>query len=155
MLLGASLIYAQAYDGKGDSKFQVGANFQKDGSGINVTYDIGVGENISLGISSSYLLGVSDELDADFGDKFDIKARFNANLGNVFQLGDNVDIYPGLDLSLKNFGIHAGLRYFFSDGFGIYTEVGTPIAKYKTDNLSPAEELHNQFVVNIGASFNL
>ena len=84
-----------------------------------------------------------------------MKARFNANLGNVFQLGDNVDIYPGLDLGLKNFGGHLGFRYFFTDGFGIYSEFATPFAKYKTENLTAAEKLHNQFVFSIGASFNL
>ena len=45
--------------------------------------------------------------------------------------------------------------YFFTDGFGIYTELNTPFAKYNTDDLTPAEELHNQFTITIGASFNL
>ena len=114
-----------------------------------------MGENFSLGLSSSYVLGVEELINADFGDRIDLKARFNANLGSVFQLGDNVDIYPGLDLGLKNFGGHLGIRYFFSDGFGVFTEIGAPLAKYKTETLTPAEELHNQFVFSLGASFNL
>ena len=85
----------------------------------------------------------------------DLKAKFNANLGSVFQLGDNVDIYPGLNLGLKNFGGHLGARYFFTDGFGVFTELQTPIAKYKTEDLTAAEKLHNQFTINIGASFNI
>jgi len=40
--------------------------------------------------------------------RIDLKARFNANFGSVFQLGNNVDIYPGLVLGLKNFGGHLG-----------------------------------------------
>ncbi|MCK0188760.1 porin family protein [Arenibacter sp. F20364] len=155
LILAVASLNAQAFDGKGDMKFQIGANFQDNGSGIVVTYDYGLGENFSLGLSSSYVLGVEELIDADFGDRIDFKARFNANLGSVFQLGDKVDIYPGLDLGLKNFGGHLGVRYFFSDGFGIFTELGAPIAKYKTDTLSPAEELHNQFVFSLGASFNL
>jgi hypothetical protein len=27
-----------------------------------------------------------------------------------------MDLYPGLDLGLKNLGAHLGFRYFFSDG---------------------------------------
>eukprot|EP01089_Gocevia_fonbrunei_P003505 TRINITY_DN13491_c0_g2_i1.p1 TRINITY_DN13491_c0_g2~~TRINITY_DN13491_c0_g2_i1.p1 ORF type:complete len:166 (-),score=44.10 TRINITY_DN13491_c0_g2_i1:669-1166(-) len=154
-VLAVSSVNAQAFDGKEDMKFQIGANFQDNGSGIVVTYDYGLGENFSLGLSSSYVLGVAELIDADFGDRIDLKARFNANLGSVFQLGDNVDIYPGLDLGLKNFGGHLGVRYFFSDGFGVFTELGVPLAKYKTEALSPAEELHNQFVFSLGASFNL
>jgi hypothetical protein len=62
-----------------------------------------------------------------------------------------MDIYPGLDLSLKNFGGHVGFRYFLSDGFGLFSEAVFPIAKYDTDS----DGFNNQFILNIGASFNL
>ncbi len=144
---------AQAYKGKGDIKAQVGANFQKGGSGIDFTSDFGIGENMSYGLAGSYLLNTSEGSASDFkfGDKIDLKVRFNANIGNVFGLDKTMDIYPGLDLSLKNFGAHLGFRYFFTDGFGIYTEAGVPIAKYDTN----AIDYNNQFVFHIGASFNL
>ena len=71
------------------------------------------------------------------------------------QLPDNIDIYPGLNLGLKNFGGHLGTRYFFSDGFGLFAEASVPFAKYKNGDLTPAEELHNQFVFSFGATFNL
>ena len=153
-LLTFSFGNTQAFKGKGDAKFQVGANLQNNGSGINASYDFGVGENISLGVSSTYLLGVENNLDASFDDRFDVKARFNANIGNVINIDENFDFYPGLNFSLKNFGGHLGARYFFTTGFGIYTEANIPLAKYNTD-LTPAEELHNQFTLNLGVSFNL
>lgn len=155
-LLCLSIVSAQTYDGRGDQKFQIGGNFQDFASSINVSYDYGIGENISVGVSSSYALNVKNNnfLNANFGDRFDIKARFNANLGNVINIDDNFDVYPGLSLSTKNFGGHLGMRYFFSDGFGIYTEVNTPLAKYKEYSLG-AENIHNQFNVSFGASFNL
>lgn len=153
-LMGISSLFSQAYSGEGDQKFQVGINLQDNGTGINATYDYGLAENISLGISSTYLLSVDENLNAGFTDRFDVKARANAHLGNVIGLGDEFDIYPGLDLGLKNFGFHTGVRYFLSDGFGLFGEVGFPIARYKTEDRSPAEELHNQLVVGIGASFN-
>jgi outer membrane protein G len=154
-ILSVSFVNAQAFKGKGDSKFQVGANFQNSTTGLNVSYDYGVGENISLGLSSTYALGISNDINADFGDRIDLKARFNANLGNVVNIDENFDIYPGLDFSLKNFGGHLGARYFFTDGFGLYTELNAPFAKYNSDVLTPAEKIHNQFTVNIGATFNL
>lgn len=155
LVLSSISLNAQAFSGKYDSKFQVGANIQKNGSGINFTYDYGVGENMSIGLTTTYLLGVNKDLEEDFGDRFDLKARFNANLGNVMEVDENFDFYPGLDISLKNFGGHLGIRYFFSQGFGLYSEFGFPIAKYKTANLSPAEKLNNQAYFNIGASFNI
>ncbi|WP_370390487.1 DUF6646 family protein [uncultured Winogradskyella sp.] len=146
---------SQAFKGKDDSKFQVGANFQSGGTGLNASYDYGIGENISLGLSSTYVLGVDNDIDADFTDRFDLRARFNANIGNVLAIDENFDFYPGLSFGLKNFGGHLGARYFFTDGFGIYTEANVPLAKYNTDDLTPAEELNNQFTISIGASFNL
>lgn len=155
--LSVSFVNAQAFSGKNDNKFQVGANFQNNGTGLNISYDLGVGENISLGLSSTYLLGINDVkvIDANFDNRFDFRARFNANLGNVINIDENFDVYPGLSVGLKNFGGHLGARYFFSDGFGVYTEFNTPFAKYKSGVLTAAETLHNQFTVNLGAVFNL
>lgn len=156
VVLSVSFANSQAFIGKGDNKFQVGANLQDNGTGINVSYDFGVGENISLGLSSTYLLGVNDVvLDDAFDTRFDLRARFNANLGNVINVDPNFDIYPGLSIGLKNFGGHLGARYFFTEGFGVYTELNTPFAKYKSETLTAAETLHNQFTVNLGAVFNL
>ena len=156
LVLSASFANAQAFKGKGDIKFQVGANLQKWGTGITASTDFGLGENMSYGFVASYLLNTTivDDVKAKFEDRADIKARFNANLGNVLKLGDNVDVYPGLDLGTRNFGAHVGARYFFTNGFGVYTEAGVPLAKYKT-NPSGFDYLNNQFVVTLGASFNL
>jgi hypothetical protein len=148
---------AQGYKGKGDTKFDVGMNIQNGGSGIGLFLDFGSGENMSFGFVTSYLLSVNkDDIGnkPEFMDRFDAKARFNANLGNVLKLDPKMDIYPGLDLGLRNFGAHLGFRYFFTDGFGVYSEAGIPLAKYDT-TLTGFDHLNNQFVFNIGASFNL
>jgi hypothetical protein len=156
LLLSFGCINAQAFKGKGDIKAQVGANIQDGGTGIQLSTDFGIGENMSYGFTASYLLSVEEILGVkpEFGDRIDVKARFNANLGNVIGLDKKMDIYPGLDLGLRNFGAHLGFRYFFSEGFGLYTEAGIPIAKYDT-NITGFDKYNNQFTVNIGASFNL
>lgn len=146
---------AQAFYGKDDSKFQVGVNFQHNATSINVAYDYGLGENFSIGVTSAYALGVPNVIDAEFENRFDLKARFNANIGSVLNIDENFDFYPGLNFSMKNFGAHAGARYFFSDGFGIFSEVNFPIAKYRSDELTGAQKIHNQFTFSIGTVFNL
>ncbi|MEZ4787482.1 MAG: DUF6646 family protein [Flavobacterium haoranii] len=150
------MVNAQVFTGKGDQKFQVGANLQDHGTGIMVTYDRGLGKNFSVGLVSSYLLGVEEVLGEkpDFEDRFDLKARFNANIADVFNIEEKVDIYPGLDLGLKNFGGHLGARYYFTDGFGVFSEMQFPIAKYDSDVVG-FEKYNNQFNFSIGASFNL
>lgn len=151
-LLAFSFGHTQAFEGKGDTKFQVGASFQEFATGINASFDYGLGENMSVGVSSSYALGGASGIeDLNFGDRFDLKARFNANLGNVIAIDDNFDVYPGLNLSFKNFGGHIGARYFFTEGFGVYSEANFPLAKYNNDDL----DIHNQFTFNIGAVFNM
>jgi len=154
-LLSLSFLNAQNFIGKGDKKLQVGTSFQDNATSIMVTYDMGLGENISVGLYSGYALGVNSDIDADFGDRFDVRARFNANIGNVLNVDDNFDFYPGLNLGLKNFGGHVGARYFFTDGFGIFSEIMIPIARYDTGDLTAAEEINNQFMFNIGFTFNL
>lgn len=154
-ILSVSFANAQAFKGSTDNKLQIGVNIQDAATGINVSYDYGLGENISVGISGAYALGVKEELNADFGQRVDLTGRFNAHLGSVLNVDENFDLYPGLNLSLKNFGGHVGARYFFSDGIGIFTEAVFPIAKYKNNITDPADYIHNQFVVNVGAAFSL
>ncbi len=156
VVFAATVSNAQAFKGKGDTKFQVGANFQDGGTGITSTVDFGIGENMSFGFQATYMLSASEILNEKpkFEDRADIRARFNANLGNVINIDEKFDVYPGLDLGLRNFGAHLGARYFFTDGFGVYTEFALPIAKYdSTPGLFG--NYNNQFNASIGMSFNL
>ena len=157
-LLSISFIQAQqAFKGKGDTKFNIGMQFQNEGTGIQFAADFGLGENLSYGFVGSYVLGY-EALDGggapDFKDRFDARFRINANLSSVLKIDEKFDLYPGLSLGLKNFGGHVGARYFFTDGFGMFSEAGFPIAKYSESdrNFYP---LNNQFTFTIGASFNL
>ncbi|CAM3940450.1 DUF6646 domain-containing protein [Flavobacterium branchiophilum] len=149
-------IQAQAFKGKGDVKGQVGVNFQSGGTGITVSSDFGIGENMSYGFVAGYLLSVEEVLGskAGFSDRVDLKARFNANIGSVLKLNPKIDVYPGLDLSLKNFGGHVGARYFFTDGFGVYSEAAFPIARYN-NSATGFDYYNNQFNFQVGISFNL
>jgi hypothetical protein len=157
LLLSFGLINAQAFKGKGDAKFNVGANIQDGGTGIQVSTDFGLGENLSYGFVGSYLLGVSEILGEtpEFKDRIDAKFRINANLGSVLKIDEKLDVYPGLNLGLKNFGGHVGVRYFFTEGFGVYSEAGFPIAKYDSNSTNVFNHLNNQFNFNIGVSFNM
>lgn len=150
------LVNGQAFTGKGDIKMQIGANLQENATGLYMSYDYGLGENFSIGLAASYALDIASVTEAHFEDRVDVKARFNANIGNVLNIDENFDFYPGINFSLRNFGGHVGARYFFSKGFGLFTEAAFPIAKYNNDDeLTYAQKLNNQFAVNVGAVFNL
>ena len=154
-ILGSTFANAQAFKGKGDKKFQVGATFQENGTGIGSTIDFGIGDNISYGFATSYMLNTTQAIGTPkFVDRFDAKVRFNANIGNVLKISDKFDLYPGLDFGTRNFGTHLGARYFFTNGFGIYAEAGMPLAKFNPNAIG-YERFNNQFVFQFGASFNL
>ncbi len=156
LVLSVQISSAQAFSGKGDKKFQVGMNIQEGGTGITSTVDFGIGLNMSFGFVATYLLdadGVGG-FDARFKDRMDAKVRFNANIGDVIGLSPKLDVYPGLHLGTRNFGGHVGFRYFFTDGFGVYTEASVPFAKYD-GNVVGRDKYNNQFMLHFGASFNL
>jgi len=156
LLVAVQISNAQVFKGKGDTKFQVGANIQEKGTGIISSYDRGLGANMSFGFTSLYLLGI-EEVDSEkpnFDDRFDLRARLSANIADVFGIEEKVDIYPGLNIGIKNFGGHFGARYFVTDGFGLYSEIQFPIAQYNNNPVG-FEKYNNQFNLSIGASFNL
>lgn len=155
--------FGQAFFGNEDLKLQLGANFQNSGEGIMGSLDYGLGENISVGVASSYLIGVDRIRNSEgekvpfakFKDRFDLKARFSAHLSDVINVSEAFDIYPGIYSSLKHFGGHLGVRYFFTYGLGVFAELNVPIAKYNSDSLTRQEKLHNQVSINLGLSFNI
>lgn len=155
VLFTSTLLTAQAFEGNGDQKAQLGASLQDNGAGIVLSYDLGVAEIFSVGVTSTYIFGVEEFIAVGFVDRFDVKARGNVHLGSTIGLSDNFDVYTGMSLSLKNLGFHGGARYFFSDSIGVFAEIGHPIARYKSEVRSPAEELSNQLVINLGVSFNI
>jgi len=154
LLVSFALSNAQAFKGKGDRKVNAGAVFQDGGTGIEASIDFGIGENLSYGFGTSYVIGVSAYNNdyKNFTDRYNAEFRLNANIGSVLKLDPKMDIYPGLNLNLYNFGGHVGFRYFFTEGFGVFTEVNFPIAKYNVDSFGG---YYNQLTVNLGASFNI
>jgi hypothetical protein len=111
---------------------------------------------MSFGFLATYLLEAKDisRISARFEDRADVKVRFNANIGDVIGLSPKMDVYPGLHLGTRNFGGHLGVRYFFTNGFGVYTEASAPLARYDSD-VNGFEHYNNQFTIHFGASFNL
>ncbi len=113
MVFSFCLINAQAFKGKGDTKFNVGANLQDGGTGIQVSTDFGIGENISYGVVAGYVLGGQsfDVIKPKFEDRIDVKVRFNANLGNVINVDEKFDVYTvrRLDGECLNYHVPDGL----------------------------------------------
>lgn len=121
------MAFAQAWNGKGDQKVQVGFNGWGYGTGITATYDYGLGNIVSLGAGANFFFDHNNDKYAD--DDFGVFGRVNFHLQEPLSLPEKWDIYPGVDLGLLGksgtyFGAHLGVRYFFNNNVGIYGEFG-------------------------------
>lgn len=126
MLFMASLVSAQAWNGKGDQKIQIGLNGWGYGTGITGTYDYGLSKLVSIGAGANvYFDGYKDNNDKN---NIFIFGRLGVHLQEPLGLPEKWDIYPGINLGVlgDDFGIgaHLGVRYYFNNNVGIYLEAG-------------------------------
>jgi len=126
MLFMGATVSAQAYTGKGDQKVNLGLNAWGYGTGITATYDYGLNQLISIGAGGNAYF--DNYRDNDKDNRVFIFGRVNFHLREALELPEQLDIYPGVDLGVlgRDFGIgaHIGARYFFTDKFGVFAEVG-------------------------------
>ncbi len=121
-LLGIISVNAQSFEGKGDSKFNIGYEAYGFGNGIKATYDYGLSELFSIGAGGTVYFN-NEEND------YFIYARTHVHLGIVLDLPSKFDIYPGVELgyvSSEKIGIvgYLGLRYFITKKIGVFAEIG-------------------------------
>lgn len=122
ILLGPVSIYAQSFDGKGDTKINIGYEAYGYGNGIKATYDYGLSELFAIGA------GASVYFNDDENDYF-IYARTQVHLGIAFDMSCKFDIYPGIEigyLSSEKIGVggYIGFRYFITKKVGLFAELG-------------------------------
>lgn len=122
MFFMAQLFHSQAWNGAGDQKVQAGFSAWGNGVGITGTYDYGLSDLISVG--GGLNLYFDNKKDNDFF----IFGRVNFHLQDALQLSDQLDIYPGADIGVLGnsfgLGVHLGVRYYFTEKFGAFAEIG-------------------------------
>ncbi len=117
---------AQAWTGKGDQKINLGLSAWGYGTGITATYDYGLNKLISVGAGANAYFDNYKDNDKD--NRVFIFGRLNFHLQDALDLPSKWDIYPGVDVGVlgRDFGIgaHIGAKYFFTEKFGVFAEVG-------------------------------
>ncbi|TXF75913.1 DUF6646 family protein [Chryseobacterium sp.] len=126
ILFAGSMLSAQAWTGKGDQKVQAGLNAWGYGTGLTGTYDYGLSNLVSVGAGLNiYFDGYRNN---DIDNNIFAFGRVNFHLQDALQLPEKWDVYPGVDLGVlgRDFGIgvHIGARYFFTEKWGAFAEVG-------------------------------
>lgn len=126
MIFFAGTASAQAWNGKGDQKVQIGLNTYGYGTGITGTYDYGLSKLISVGAGANiYFSGYYEDNDKNNVFLF---GRLGVHLQEPLGLPEKWDIYPGINLGVlgSNIGIggYVGVRYYFTSKVGVYLEAG-------------------------------
>jgi hypothetical protein len=156
---------AQAYDGGIDRKAIIGYTHVGDNSGMELKYDCGLSDLLSVGVGYTYLF-FDTPVPADTQDKYTYfveKSDFGLFLNfHLFQKQINtpeIDVYAGPDVTFKSLGIHAGVKYNFSERIGVYFQAlqsfsnslyGVGDSSIGTTNL-----FGKQFAISTGFTINL
>jgi len=112
---------SQSFDGKGDKKLNVGYDIYGYGEGIKATFDYGIHDMFSLGFGGSYYF--------DSDSEYYLFGRTAFHFGKIMDYDSCFDLYPGVEIGYLErgdvgFTAFIGARYFFSENFGVYAELG-------------------------------
>ena len=115
---------AQAWDGEGDVKVYGGYANVGGKSGFELGTDYALSDFVSLGGQITYV-SVKKHGDGDnsFLVGYDLSLMGNYHWAEVLKLPSVLDIYTGASVGLRTGGLQAGVRYNFSETFGLYGQV--------------------------------
>lgn len=125
----------------GTSQLNLGLGLSAIGIPLYIGFDHGVARDITLGAELSYraynenwqnnrynhnIIGISGNANYHFNNLLGISPRWDLYLGpNLgFYIWSSPDGYAGNSSSRLGFGAQAGVRYFFTNSFGINLEFG-------------------------------
>lgn len=134
-------VKAQGVASNGNTQFNAGVGFSGWGVPVYVGLDFGVRHDISLGLEASFrsynqdvagtrygnsIIGLSGNANLHFNRLLEINNRwdFYAGLNLGFYYWQSPSNYPGNGSSGLGWGGQLGVRYYFSNNFGLNLEFG-------------------------------
>lgn len=126
----SSVVFAQAYDGRTDTKIFLGYSLVGKTSGVEIQFDQGITDYVSYGLKGIVLINPRkhNEGDGEFErtanafNSFDMGVFLRFHFTDVLKMKETMDPYLGLDVSLKSLGVHTGFKYNFSETLGLYIQ---------------------------------
>ena len=156
LLLGCLLcvphrVQAQAWDGEGDIKVYAGYANVGGRSGIELGSDYALSDYVSVGGQVTYV----NVKDYDEGrDRafmgYDFSLTGNYHWAEVLKLPSVLDIYSGVSVGLRTAGLQAGVRYNFSETFGIYGQVRQNLFKTFGDDVEHGRVYQGKTALSVG-----
>ena len=156
LLLGCLLcvphsVQAQAWDGEGDIKAYAGYANVGGRSGIELGSDYALSDFVSLGGQITYV-SVKKHGDGDnsFLVGYDLSLMGNYHWAEVLKLPSVLDIYTGASVGLRTGGLQAGVRYNFSETFGLYGQVRQNLFKTFGDDVEHGRVYQGKTALSVG-----
>jgi len=156
LLLGCLLcvphsVQAQAWDGEGDIKVYAGYANVGGRSGIELGSDYALSDFVSLGGQITYV-SVKKHGDGDnsFLVGYDLSLMGNYHWAEVLKLPSVLDIYTGASVGLRTGGLQAGVRYNFSETFGLYGQVRQNLFKTFGDDVEHGRVYQGKTALSVG-----
>ena len=149
------LAHAQAYDGDDDRKLFLGYLNFGGRSGFEIGYDTGFSDEFSIALYGSMIPKSGDDT-YDVIRGYDLGAQFNLHWVYILKLPSKLDIYMGPKISFTNGGIGAGVRYNFSENWGLYAYGQQNFFTIFDHNLEDEgySPYHNKFGISVGITFS-
>ena len=117
-------VQAQAWDGEGDVKAYAGYTNVGRKSGFELGTDYALSDFVSLGGQITYVfVKKHDDENNNFLLGYDLSLMGNYHWAELLKLPSILDIYTGVSVGLRTGSLQAGVRYNFSETFGIYGQV--------------------------------
>ena len=156
LLLGCLLcvphsVQAQAWDGEGDIKVYAGYANVGGKSGFEIGSDYALSDFISIGGQITYVnVKKHDEGHNNFLLGYDLSLMGNYHWAEVLKLPSVLDIYSGVSVGLRTVGLQAGVRYNFSETFGVYGQVRQNLFKTFGDDVEHGRVYQGKTALSVG-----
>jgi len=156
LLLGCLLcvphsVQAQAWDGEGDIKVYAGYANVGGKSGFEIGSDYALSDFISIGGQITYVnVKKHDEGHNNFLLGYDLSLTGNYHWAEVLKLPSVLDIYSGASVGLRTAGLQAGVRYNFSETFGLYGQVRQNLFKTFDDDVEHGRVYQGKTALSVG-----
>ena len=156
LLLGCLLcvphsVQAQAWDGEGDIKVYAGYANVGGKSGFESGSDYALSDFISIGGQITYVnVKKHDEGHNNFLLGYDFSLTGNYHWAEVLKLPSVLDIYSGASVGLRTAGLQAGVRYNFSETFGLYGQVWQNLFKTFGDDVEHGRIYQGKTALSVG-----
>ena len=156
LLLGCLLcvphsVQAQAWDGEGDIKVYAGYANVGGKSGFEIGSDYALSDFISIGGQITYVnVKKHDEGHNNFLLGYDFSLTGNYHWAEVLKLPSVLDIYSGASVGLRTAGLQAGVRYNFSETFGLYGQVWQNLFKTFGDDVEHGRIYQGKTALSVG-----